>query len=74
MSDTSPDVDQRRLAIVAGLDPSVRLRLALEASELARRLALTRLRALHPGLTQQELVALWLHASFPDLELPAPLR
>jgi len=74
MSDTSLDADDRRLAIVRGLEPRVRLRLALEASELARRLALTRLREAHPGLTQRELVARWLHDSFPTLELPAPLR
>ena len=42
MSDTSPDADHRRLAVVHGLDPRVRLRLALEASVLARGLALTR--------------------------------
>jgi hypothetical protein len=74
MRDTSRDVDDRRLAIVRGLDPGVRLRLALEASELARRLALTRLRQVHPGLTERELVARWLHETFPTLELPAPQR
>lgn len=74
MRDTPPNVDDRRLGIVRGLDPCVRLRLALEASELARRLAFSRLRAAHAGLTQRELVARWLHASFPTLELPTPPR
>jgi hypothetical protein len=74
MSDTSPDRDDRRLAIVRGLDPGIRLRFALQASDLARRLAFTRLRGLHPELSQRELVARWLHDSFPKLEFPAPLR
>jgi len=74
MGDTSLDIDDRRLAIVRGLDPGVRLRLALEASELARRLALTRLREIHPELPQRALVARLLHDRFPSLDFPAPLR
>ena len=74
MRDTPLDVDDLRLALVRGLDPGVRLRLALEASALARRLALSRLRQVHPGLSQRELVARWLHDSFPTLELPTSVR
>jgi glucose-6-phosphate-specific signal transduction histidine kinase len=74
MGDTPLDVDNRHLAIVRGLDPGVRLRQALEASELARRLALTRLRKIHPELSQRELVARWLHDSFPSLDFPASFR
>jgi hypothetical protein len=74
MADTSLDTEERRLAILRGLDPGVRLRFALQASDLARRLAFTRLREAHPGLGQRELAARWLHDSFPGLELPAPPR
>jgi len=74
MRDAPDDVRQRRLAIVARLSPAVRLRLALDASELARRLSLTRLRTAHPALTQRELVARWLQVSFPALDLPVPRR
>jgi hypothetical protein len=74
MADTAFDAEERRLAIVRGLDPGIRLRSALQASDLARRLAFTRLLEAHPGLSQRELAARWLHDSFPGLELPAPLR
>jgi len=74
MSDTSREVDDLRLALVRGLEPGVRLRLALEASALARRLALTRLRQAHPGLTERELVAQCLRDCFPALDLPAAVR
>jgi hypothetical protein len=74
MRDTSVEVDDLRLTLVRGLDPRARLRQALEGSLLARRLALTRLRQAHPGLTQRELVALWLHENFPTLMLPGSAR
>lgn len=60
MRDTSPDAERLRLAAIRLMEPARRLREALELSETARELALVRLRAIHPGRTDLELVELML--------------
>ena len=63
MPDTSPDAERVRLAAVRAMEPARRLRQALDLSEAARNLALTGLRATHPGLSELELVELMLGRS-----------
>ena len=63
--DTSPLADQARLAAIRRLDPVERLRQAFELSEAMRELALTRLRAEHPGYPERELVERWMGHTLP---------
>ena len=65
MRDTSPLADQVRLAAIRRLDPVERLRQAFELSEAMRELALTRLRAEHPGCPERELVERWMGHTLP---------
>lgn len=58
MQDTTAAAEQVRLAAIRSLDPVERLRQALELSESARALALSRLSEIHPGRTELELVEL----------------
>ena len=58
MSDTTPSAEEARLDAIRRLEPIQRLIQALELSESARALALARLRELHPGRSDLELVEL----------------
>jgi len=60
MRDTSPAADAVRLAAIRRIEPAERLRQAFALSESVRALALARLRAVHPGRTDLELVELFL--------------
>jgi hypothetical protein len=48
--------------------------MALDLTELARNLALTRLRSEHPGWSESECVRELLRYAFQGLPLPPPLR
>lgn len=54
--DTTPEAQRLQLAAQRRMPPAARLRQALELSETMRALALARLRPLHPGLSDLELV------------------
>jgi hypothetical protein len=54
--DTSPAVNDIQLDILRRMSGTQRLRVAIELSELARTLALTRIERKHPGLTKRQLI------------------
>lgn len=58
MRDTTPEAEQVLLQTIRRMPPIDRLQAALELSESVRALALARMRVLHPGLSQLELVEL----------------
>ena len=60
MRDTTPAAEQARLDAIRRIEPIQRLRQALELSESARALALSRLRILHGDRTELELAELLL--------------
>jgi len=61
-------------AILRRLAGARTFRLALEASEFARSLALQRLAATTPGATHSELIREFIRQSFPPGDLPPNLR
>ena len=58
MLDTTAAAEQARIAAIRQVEPIQRLAQALELSESVRALALSRLRKLHAGRTELELVEL----------------
>jgi hypothetical protein len=56
MRDTTPAADEIRLAAIRRMPPAERLRQAFALSESVRNVALARLRSLHPGCSDLELV------------------
>jgi hypothetical protein len=62
MRDTTAEADEVQLDAIRHMAPGLRLAQALELSESVRRLALTRLRTLHPDRSDLELVELLLGA------------
>ena len=54
--DTTPEARSIQLDALRRMPPAARLRQALELSEAMRALALARLRLLHPGLSELELL------------------
>lgn len=70
MRDTSPAAEEVRLDAIRRAAPIQRLVEALELSESVRALALSRLRELHPGRTERELVDLLVGSSVASR--PAP--
>ena len=58
MRDTTPEAAEIQLAAVRAMEPAARLRIALDASELSRRLTLAGLRSRYPRHTQRQLVEL----------------
>jgi hypothetical protein len=74
MHDTSPDAETVRLAAIRRMEPAERLRQAFALSESVRALALARLRAVHPGRTDLELVELLLGTRLVPRAAPRPPR
>jgi hypothetical protein len=58
MGDTTPAAQEVRVAAIRLMETAERLRQALAWSETVRAVALARLRAMHPGRTDLELVEL----------------
>ena len=58
MRDTAPAADQAQLEAIRRVEPIERMKQALELSESVRALAVSRLRELHAGRTELELVEL----------------
>ena len=69
ITDTSPDVAEIQLNIFRSMTGEQRLRLALEMSDFARELTLSRIRAENPGWTDWEVKRELLRLDF----LPNPL-
>lgn len=61
MDDTTAAAELVRIAAIRDMDPVDRMRQAIVLSEWTRELALTRLRAVHPGQTDAQLVAMMLN-------------
>ena len=77
--DTSQAAQTLQVSIHRRLTGAQRLQLALDMSELARELCLTRLRRSHPEWTDRDLKRELLRYTFlstdgPRAELPLPLR
>jgi hypothetical protein len=70
MRDTLAHAEAVRVAAVRRSDPLTRLRQALELSDLVRRLALARLRVVHPGRSDRELAKLLPGASLAGADRP----
>lgn len=60
MRDTSPDAERAVREAVLGAEPIDRMRRALAHSEMMRDIALSRLRARHPGMSTLALVEMLL--------------
>ena len=73
MSDTHPTVEAMQLEFYRQLGGEGRLRLAFEMRDLARDLALTRLRAAHPDWTERQCRLELIRYSLPDQKLPEGL-
>lgn len=79
MNDTSPAAEEIQARIYRRMTGPQRLALALEMSELARELAIARLRRAHLDWTDRELTRELLRYAFlavdgAPAELPLPLR
>lgn len=73
MKDTDPAVEAMQQEFYRGLTGGERLALAFEMSELARELALTRLRAAHPDWTERRCKLELIRYSLPGGQLPEGL-
>jgi hypothetical protein len=58
MRDTLPLAESARVAAIRRMAPAARLRQALDLSDAMRRVAVGRLRAVHPGRPDRELMEL----------------
>ena len=74
MADSRRNAQEVHEAVVRNLESRTSFRLALEGSELARALAMGRLRAETPDASTRELVARFLQQSFRPEDLPPTLR
>ncbi len=74
MGDTTPEAAEVQMEVLRRMTGEQRLKLAFEMSELARRLALARLRAEHPDWTDWELKRELLRYAFGDHPWPEILR
>jgi hypothetical protein len=74
MSDTSPEIQAIQDEIHRRMTGEQRLNLAVEMSEMTRRIALARLRSEHPDWTEWELKRELLRYAFGTDPLPPPLR
>lgn len=74
MSDTSPEAEEIQASIYRAMTGEQRLKLAMEMSEKARELALTRLRLEHPDWTEWELKRELLRYAFGNEPWPEILR
>jgi hypothetical protein len=72
MRDTTPAADEALLDAIRRLEPIERMIQALELSESVRALALSRLRELHAGRTELELVELLHGAPLIPARSPGP--
>ena len=71
--DTSPDAEQVQLDVFRRMTGEQRLKLALEMSDFARELSLSRIRAEHPGWSDWEVKRELLRLDFLPDALPPGL-
>lgn len=74
MRDTTPEAQAVQDEVLRAMTGEQRLKLAFEMSEMARNLALARLRAEHPEWTDWELKRELLRYAFGDRPWPEILR
>ena len=72
--DTSPAAYDLQLKILRRKSGAERLRMALDLSELARKLAFARIESTHPLLSKSELIWEFLRCVLSEEEYPAGLR
>ena len=72
--DTNPTAESIQSEVQRKLSGVQRLAIAFEMSQIARDLALARLRALHAGRSDSELKKVLLRQQFPPDKIPPPLR
>lgn len=72
--DTNPTAEMIQVEVQRRLSGVRRLAIAFEMSQIARDLALARLRALHAGHSEGELRKELLRQEFPLGKVPPPLR
>jgi hypothetical protein len=63
--DTSPNADRVQLDILRRMSAEERLRLAIDLSEFARKLAFVRIEGDRPGLTRPQLIREFLRCVLP---------
>jgi hypothetical protein len=71
--DTSPEAEEVQLRVFRGMTGAQRLKLALEMSDFARELSLSRIRSEHPGWSDWEVKRELLRLDFLPEPLPAGL-
>jgi hypothetical protein len=71
--DTSPDAEQVQLGVFRKMTGEQRLKLALEMSDFARELSLSRIRAEHPEWSDWEVKRELLRLDFLPTALPSGL-
>ena len=72
--DTSPDANDVQLNILRRISGTERLRIAIDLSELARKLAFARIEHDRPGLTKPQLIREFLHCVLSKDEYRRVLR
>ena len=66
--DTAHDANEVQLNILRSMGGSARLKIAIELSEFARKLAFARIERDRPGLTKPQLIREFLHCVLSELE------
>ena len=66
--DTSPDANEVQLNILKRMDGTARLKIAIDLSEFARKLAFARIQRDHPGLTRPQLIGEFLRCVLSERE------
>lgn len=72
--DTSPAANDVQLRILKRMSGTERLRMAIDLSELARKLALTRIEHDHPSLSRAQLIREFLHCVLSEQDYPRGLK
>ena len=72
--DTSSAANDIQLSILKRMSGAERLKIAIDLSETARKLAFTRIEHDHPGLSKPQLVRTFLHCVLSEDDYPPGLR
>jgi hypothetical protein len=72
--DTSSAANELQIAIFRQMSHSERLKLAIESSDLARKLTFARLKQEHPEMDPPELVRMFLRCILDEDKYPASLK
>jgi hypothetical protein len=72
--DTTSAANDIQLEILKRMSGTQRLRIAIDLSDLARKLTLTRIEDARAGLAKRQLIREFLHCVLPDDQYPPALR